>query len=130
MSELDSRIRKLAEEKWPDDFEMQVHEIELQSEAAAKMSAYIDALDETNEITAIAIQKALGEWPDDFEMQAHVYESQVGAAVDFFEFSDETIPANVLEKVKLRAFQEWPNDYEMMNYTLVNQIDAWRTLNR
>ena len=72
-------IRFKAAAEWPDDFEMQRHVIEEQTEAAEKMTHYQQNLDTTNEVVENCLRKALTEWPDDYEMMLHVLTEQVAA---------------------------------------------------
>mgnify|MGYP003483650040 CR=1 FL=1 len=121
-------LRSKAARDWPDDFEMQRHLIQHQTEAAEKMSFYLDKLDLENSVTKGCMTKALEEWPGDFEMQVHVFEGQMEAASSFFEFEHAAMPSETLERIKLKAFSEWTGDFEMMLHVLRGQVSAWEEL--
>lgn len=128
MTDVASIIRQRAMAEWPDDFAMQKHEIEKQTEAAERMQVYREQLDQNNEIVNNCLQRALVEWGDDYSMQLYEFEKQIESATDFFSYENARLPDDVLSGIKQRAFQQWDGDYSMMHYELSNQVEAWLSL--
>ena len=125
-----SIIRRKASSEWPNDFEMQRHVVQRQTQAAEEMVLYQTKLDMQNPVIEACINKALDEWPDDFEMQVHVFRAQMEAAPKFFNFDHPTIPSETLQMIRTKAFSEWEGDFEMILYTLEQQVAAWEELHR
>jgi hypothetical protein len=75
-SDLDMIIKKEAEKSWPNDFEMQVHQVEKQRRSVIQLKK-----DPPNDIPSDKYEtirlSAQREWPIDFEMQAHTINKQV-----------------------------------------------------
>lgn len=70
------KIRKKAKDEWPDDFEMQLNEIEKQENAIKKLLEQIPVDIPKNEFSRIR-DKAKREWPDDYEMRVQEEEKQI-----------------------------------------------------
>lgn len=128
-ADIDQLIRHKAATEWPGDYSMQAHTVKSQQDAYRQMVRYETTLDQTNEVISGCLDKSRSEWPDDFAMQVHTFDKQISAAGRFFNFKDASIPDDILEQIKVRAFAEWPGDYEMMLHELEGQIASWRDLN-
>jgi Cdc6-like AAA superfamily ATPase len=70
------KIKKKAKDEWPDDYEMQLNEIEKQESAIKKLLEPIPIDIPKNEFSRIR-DKAKREWLDDYEMRVHEEEKQV-----------------------------------------------------
>lgn len=128
MNDTAAIIRRNAAAEWPTDFSMQRHEIEQQTEAAAKMDLYRSELDQNNPVVTACMSKAMGDWPENFSMQVYEFENQLDAATNFFSYENPSVPKDVFDGIKQRAFSDWPGDYSMMHYELTNQIEAWLSI--
>lgn len=71
-------IRVFAKSEWPDDFSMQRHVIEEQTEAYNWLQNFVEPRVPPADMDKIFV-KAIEEWPSDFAMQKHVVEEQVEA---------------------------------------------------
>jgi hypothetical protein len=126
--DIKQQIRLHAESEWPDDFEMQKHVVDSQSDAYWQLQALAVA-DGDNLIIRQAIAHAASEWIDDFEMQLHTAQNQIASAQAFFSFKLPGVPEQVMDKIRAKAVADWPDDREMQMHTLRNQVEAWLSLN-
>ena len=121
--DIKDKIKLIAAEKWPNDFQMQLHTINEQ------LSAYIELQNistlESNDFIKPILEFSKKEWPDDYEMQLHTFKEQVNAGIEFFNFKTDLIPQDTLEQIKLNAFSEWPDDHTMKLHSINEQIEAY-----
>ena len=127
-SDVRVRILMKARNDWPDDFEMQKHTIDSQTEAFHELNRRRILLGDTESVLAV-FAFAAANWPDDYEMELHTVNSQIASVREFFAYKNPSIPDEVLQQIRLKAFGEWPDDHDMKLHVLKNQVEAWLAIN-
>jgi hypothetical protein len=73
------KIRAKAERDWPNDYRMQKHTIETQTEAYIKLENLTSIQGVPDNILTNIKEKAESDWGDDYRMRVHTIESQANA---------------------------------------------------
>ena len=73
-----ARIKEKAASDWPDDYDMQLFEVQKQLDAMNTLGELIDQLSDDEEMMRIFL-KARDDWPDDFDMQVFEINKQLEA---------------------------------------------------
>ena len=75
VTDVATKIKNKAALDWPNDYQMQVFQIEQETKAYNE----IQALSKTVDYNSTILQKAIKDWPDDYQMQLFQYEQELKA---------------------------------------------------
>ncbi len=123
IAELDSdkvkaEIMEKAKTKWPEDYVMQEHLLQQETESFNNLSK----LTIDSKVKEDILNKVIQDWPDDYHMMEFLYKEHLEA----YDFVEAIQPANDVEvKVLEQAKKDWPNDYKMIAFTYKEQLDAY-----
>jgi hypothetical protein len=81
-SSVENNIRTNAEQEWPDNYRMQKHTIDNQTEAYKKLENLNSIEGVPDNVLTKIKEKAEAEWGDNYRMRVHTIESQAKAYLE------------------------------------------------
>lgn len=120
-------IRKNAERKWPNNYNMQKFEIDNQREGYLAVANYSNA-DIPRHILTKIMASARAKWPENYSMQKFEIDNQVEGYVAVNAYRAPGIPPSVLSQIVGDSVRKWPENYSMQKFEIDNQVEAYRQL--
>ncbi len=120
-----TQIRRDAEARYPNDYEMQEFKIRQQTEAYWNVKS-MTAPDLPQSVFSQIRSNAESRYPSDYEMQEFKIKEQARAYKTVQSFAAPDIPQDVLMKIKRNAKEKYPTNYEMQEFKLQQQVKAYR----